>query len=227
MIEITLFVVGVALICYPTWDDYVQKKKQNDILMQLNIAREEQTIPIHQTTLKDNSIDDKNDFVEVEVDRSEEQAETASNEPIMMGGEQVIGALAIEKIDVHMPLLARTTAQALNLGVTSVVPEIMPGDDGNFAIAGHRGRSFGRLLNRLDEMEEGDQIVVETTDQDYVYEVVSTFLVEPEGVHVLDQDYSIQELTLITCHPVRNPTHRIIVKAQLIHTSETDVTREV
>ncbi|WP_336245847.1 class D sortase [Paenibacillus apiarius] len=77
-------------------------------------------------------------------------------------------------------------------------------------------RSSGRHFNRLDELEAGDEIKIETTNNTYVYKVNTKFVVEPEDLSVLDQNKDDKELTLITCEPMDNPTHRLIIKAEIL-----------
>jgi sortase A len=47
-----------------------------------------------------------------------------------------------------------------------------------------------------------------------VYTVYKTFLVEPTDVSVLRGNKTDKMLTLITCDPVVNATHRLIVQAK-------------
>ena len=71
---------------------------------------------------------------------------------------------------------------------------------------------FGKYFNRLGEIAPGDVIELETKDSIYQYEVVSTEVVEPEEVRVLDYVEG-KNLTLITCTPFMVGTHRLIVHA--------------
>ncbi|MFW5433754.1 sortase [Paenibacillus apiarius] len=57
---------------------------------------------------------------------------------------------------------------------------------------------------------------IETTNNAYVYKVNTKFVVEPEDLSVLDQNKDDKELTLITCEPMDNPTHRLIIKEEIL-----------
>jgi sortase A len=217
--ELLLVVLGISLILYPWLDRYIQERKQLELLTQWEhirdqITHEEDYIPEYRVEhLSHHS--------------SAREVQSSHQMPLLMEGEEVVGTISIGKIDLYEPVLSKTTEKTLNLGVASVVEYVQPGDYGNFVLAGHRSRTFGKQFNRLDELEQGDQIVLETLDNQYVYEVVSKFLVEPDGLFVLDQDESMRELTLITCEPIRNPTHRLIVKATLSQTITAEEQREV
>src|SRR5690606_41018820 len=58
----------------------------------------------------------------------------------------------------------------------------MPGQIGNFAIAGHRNP--GTFWD-LDKVQHGDAVVVETQDTWYIYTVTDNYVVEPTAVEVV------------------------------------------
>lgn len=127
-----------------------------------------------------------------------------------------LGKIVISKIDLTMPLLKGASEYNLNRGAATIAGTSDFGEIGNVGIAGHRGRSHGIMFNRLDEMAIGDTIEVVTSEQIYKYKVYKTHIVEPTDVSVLYRNSKDQILTLVTCDPVRNPTHRLIVHAILV-----------
>ncbi len=81
----------------------------------------------------------------------------------------------------------------------------MPGEVGNFSVAGHRNVA---TFWALDQLQEGDPIVVETRDTWYVYQVTQEHIVRPTQVEVVAPvpNYpgatpTKRMLTLTTCHP--------------------------
>jgi sortase A len=106
----------------------------------------------------------------------------------------------------------------------------MPGQQGNFAVAGHRvGR--GSPFLEIDELRAGDPIVVETADSWYVYRVLGPAqggvpgqqVVSPSDVSVIaptpngppEGSPTGAYLTLTTCHPEYSARQRLIVHAVL------------
>ena len=70
--------------------------------------------------------------------------------------------------DYEVPILEGVDLADLNRGVGHYSTSVMPGQIGNFAIAGHRithGEPFAKLL----ELNTGDQVIVETRDATYTY----------------------------------------------------------
>jgi|GEM_PF-614664 len=95
-----------------------------------------------------------------------------------------------------------------------------PGEIGNFSVAGHRNRA---TFWRLDELGDGDTIVVEDRDTWHVYAVTRNHIVLPnqtEVVAAVPGDRRAQPteamLTLTTCHPKFDNYQRLIVHAELV-----------
>ncbi len=104
----------------------------------------------------------------------------------------------------------------------------MPGKKGNFAVAGHRA-THGEPFARLDEMEEGDRIVVETAKEWLVYQVAWSQIVPPTATELLEpvpghpgRKGKQRLMTLITCHPRWSSTERLAVGAQLVERRSAD-----
>jgi len=141
------------------------------------------------------------------------EATEASNSTASKPDKSVIGKLKIPKIDLVMPILYGATEKNLNRGATVIAGTSDFGEVGNVGIAGHRGRSYGIWFNRLNELAEGDIIEITTNNTIYKYTVYKVHIVEPTEVSVLNKNDSDKILTLVTCDPIKNPTHRLIVHA--------------
>ena len=92
----------------------------------------------------------------------------------------------------------------------------MPGEIGNFAVAGHRN-THGKPLNQIGSLQVGDAIVVEVPDGWYTYRYRTTEYVKPSGVGVLDPVPQADGvlatdsiITLTSCNPVFSQAERII-----------------
>lgn len=130
-------------------------------------------------------------------------------------GKQPIATIEIPAIDVKLPVLEGATLENMKSAAAHMTETAPLGQIGNAAIAAHRARTKGRLFNRLDEVKVGDEIVIRTAGERYVYNVYRVTIVEPADVSVLNKNGDDRMLTLITCDPVVNATHRLIVQAKL------------
>lgn len=141
-----------------------------------------------------------------------EQVEDDANTALTPQGE-VLGVLKIDSINVNLPIIKGLNATNLKIGVALLADTAMLEEQGNSVIAGHRGHSYGRLLNRLDEVKVKDRIVVETRNGETPYRVFNRVIVKPDRTELLAPTKE-KVLTIVTCEPVRNPTHRLIVQAR-------------
>jgi sortase A len=100
----------------------------------------------------------------------------------------------------------------------------LPGQLGNVVISGHR-TTYGAPFNRLDELDPGDAIVLETRTAFYTYSVQRLFVVKPSAIgvtyHVPDHPNAKPTqrlLTLTTCNPKYSAKTRLVVRAVLSST---------
>lgn len=120
------------------------------------------------------------------------------------------------------PIAEGASEAVIDNGYVGHYPETqMPGEVGNFALAGHR-QSRGKPFRHVDSLNEGDPIIVRTEDAFYVYRVTDHRIVLPSQVEVLDanphspgEDPEEAMLTLTTCHPLWSTRERWIVHAEL------------
>ena len=200
-VSLILIIIGVALLAFPFLENQYMERQQTMLVDQYD----NQLSPDSKVAAK--SLDDVTDLFESEV-----QAAT-SDEPLPT---EMMGTLEIPSIELNLPILEGATEESLASAVGHLTGTPFIGEEGNAALAAHRGYSFGRLFNRLDELKKGDTILATTQEGPFQYEVTDAFLVKPEDVSVLEPFSEGSTITLITCHPIRNPTHRIIVQAELV-----------
>ncbi|OPL08694.1 MAG: hypothetical protein AVO33_08935 [delta proteobacterium ML8_F1] len=136
--------------------------------------------------------------------------ESRPNEPRV-----VDGTMIIEAIDLELPIIRGASAENMLVSIASFKNTIAPGAEGNYAVIGHRNITYGRNFNRLGEVSLGDEIKVKKGNTTYVYRISDIFRVLPEDVGVLFGTSGKHQITLITCDPMGDPTHRLIVRGVL------------
>jgi sortase A len=127
----------------------------------------------------------------------------------------VIGKLSIRKIDLTLPIVEGASLQNMKSAAGHLKGTSPIGEKGNAAIAAHRSYTYGKQFNRLLEVKKGDLIQITTVNKKFTYKITEEELVSPYDLSVLDNQKDKRMITLITCHPMKNPTHRFIVKAVL------------
>lgn len=101
----------------------------------------------------------------------------------------------------------------LNRGPGHIPGTAYPGMSGNCVIAGHR-TTYGAPFGRIDELVEGDEVILETGETRHIYVFSETVVVEPSDMSVLDQG-DPDRVTLVACHPKFTSKNRIVVSATL------------
>ncbi|HWJ02781.1 MAG TPA: class D sortase [Verrucomicrobiae bacterium] len=133
---------------------------------------------------------------------------------IILGG-KTIAIMTIPKIDLKVAVGEGTDEVTLNYSVGHFKGTAMPGTVGNFSVAGHRNHLYNEFFRRVDELKQGDEILVTTLQGEFKYRVNTLTTVPPEEISVLNPTKNAT-ITLVTCTPKQNPTHRLIVKGELV-----------
>ncbi len=130
--------------------------------------------------------------------------------------ENMEGVLTIDKINLKIPVLKEDSEENLNISVSHVVGSVRPGEVGNYVIAGHHMRAYGRHFNRLHELAKGDEIkFIGPEDATYVYCVFEILVVKSEDTWVLQSSGGEKLITLVTCDYSQKPSMRLIVRGKL------------
>lgn len=73
-----------------------------------------------------------------------------------------------------------------------------------------------KLFTRLDELKKKDRIYIHVCKKTLVYEVVDSFVVEPEDILDMGIEEGQDLLSLVTCTPYGINTKRLVVQAKRI-----------
>ena len=129
------------------------------------------------------------------------------------GAPQDVTLLSIPKINLEAAILESTTRKSLLLAPGHMEKTAWPGEGGNSVIAGHRDTFF----RRLNELQNGDDVLVTRGQRQYHYVVSSKSIVSPWEISVTLPS-SDARLTLVTCYPtyfIGPAPKRLIVVATL------------
>ncbi len=121
---------------------------------------------------------------------------------------------AIPAIGVDAPMVEGDSWEMLKNNIGHRVGSAWPGEHGNVVISAHND-VHGAIFRDLGKLQPGDEVLAYTPEGVYRYEVVSSQIVLPTDVSVIEPtDEPI--LTMITCYPPLVDTHRLVVTARLV-----------
>jgi len=155
------------------------------------------------------------DRVELLADRFAEEVETGTG----------IGRIGIESIDLDVVVVEGTDTASLQKGPGHYSPSddpatraqgdgsAFPGQGETVGVAGHR-TTYLAPFRRLDEVEEGDELVLEMPYATFTYEVEKTEIVDPSELEVV-RNVGYERLVLTACHPLYSAAQRIVAFGRL------------
>ncbi|WP_406284574.1 class E sortase [Embleya sp. NBC_00896] len=119
----------------------------------------------------------------------------------------------------YQPIIEGSSLESLSKGVGHYTypPYVGPGQQGNFALAGHRN-GHGEPFRYLNKLHPGDKVVVETKTQWLTYTIVKgPYITKPSNGSVLtarppglDVPAGKSLITLTTCDPEFTSKNRMI-----------------
>ncbi len=147
---------------------------------------------------------------------AEEQKKTAEPEatdteavPVTFKEGETLGFLAIQSLDLELPLLEGVTDKTLAKGVGHHPETAFPGQGDRIFIAGHNDTTF----SKISELEPGDEVELYLADGSYRYVMRSSEIVDDEDTRVLAAT-GTESLVISTCYPfynIANSTERYLI----------------
>lgn len=210
-ISTIIIIAGLLIGAYPFIDRAYTIYEQSRILSAFDKT-------VSETTMKPDSETSKNyigldDALKNETDISSTMQAAPAPQSNKKANTQTLGVLKIDKINLVLPILDGATLLNMKIGAGRIKGTGNIGEIGNVALAAHRSYTYGRFFNRLDELKVGDKIYIMTRNTTYKYTVYQKLFVKADDVSVLNRNNKDKILTLITCHPLYNPTGRLVIHA--------------
>lgn len=126
----------------------------------------------------------------------------------------LMGELVIPKLDASMPIIHGTDEDELEKGVGHFAQSVMPGENDNSVLSGHRDTVF----RELGDVGKGDLLIVKTHSGTFTYKVRQVRIVDEDDRTVIVPKPKAT-LTVSTCYPfdfVGYAPDRYILVADLV-----------
>ena len=223
---VLVLVVGVAIMLYPTASDYWNSFHQSRAIAGYaesvsNIDAEEyERIWLDASDYNRTLLNKSNPFAVSEEDWPEYEA------LLNIGGNGIMGYIEIPKINCTLPIYHGTDEAVLQIAVGHIQGSSLPvgGESTHTVLSGHRGLPSAKLFTDLDQMDEGDKILLRILDETLTYEVDQIRRVLPDELNELAISPGRDFCTLVTCTPYGVNTHRLLVRGKRVENTEETVT---
>jgi len=108
-----------------------------------------------------------------------------------------VARLSAPRLGINHIVLAGASGATLAFGPGHLFNSSRPGERGNVILSGHRDTHFAFL----ERLEDGDRLLLETTNQELRRYVVTQRRIVNQNTHPFISAENIDQLMLITCYP--------------------------
>lgn len=135
----------------------------------------------------------------------------------------VYANLKIDKIDMDLPVYYGDSMKYLRYGVGHYAGSYFPGENGTVVLAAHNTAKF---FKRIDELEKGDKIVIETTYGTFTYIVDRSDIVHESDLEAFKITRDGGSLIMYTCYPINRSVVGRKTKRYVVYAYEEGDTSE-
>lgn len=128
--------------------------------------------------------------------------------------DEKFGELVIPQLEAVLPIVEGTDPDQLERGIGHYSKSVLPGEDDNSVLSGHRDTVF----RKLGQLKIDDELIVKTTAGTFTYKITKTWITEADDRTVIVSHKGNHILTLTTCYPfnwIGSAPQRYIIQAKL------------
>lgn len=226
---VLMFLVGAGIFLYPNFSNWYYEKHQSEIIQEYGevieeispeeLEAEKEAVREFNRSLLNNQVVLTDPFDASQLDKN------LGDYSEYLAQDEMMAYIDIPKIDVYLPIYHGTDKDTLEKGIGHLANTSFPmgGEGTHCVLSGHTGLPTALLFTNLDKMQKEDQFYIHVLDEVLAYETDLISIVEPDDISDLrieaDKDY----VTLVTCTPYGQNTHRLLVRGHRIPYVEEDV----
>lgn len=229
---ILVFLSGIVVFIYPAVSNYLYEKNSTQAITEhtesvskltpKQIADEKEAIIRYNKSLFENA--------SVLTDPFDPDAYpiTDGEYTKLLAFDKVMAYVEIPAIDVYLPIYHGTDEETLLNGVGHLENTSLPGGgkSTHAVLSAHRGLPSARLFTDLNLLKKDNIFRIYVLDEVLTYQVYDIETVNPDNTSSLHIKEGEDLVTLITCTPYGENTHRLLVHGRRIEVKENAVIEE-
>ena len=229
---IGLFLVGLLVLFYPAYSNLLNQMRAQKMVLNYhetvdkksNSQKKQELARAREYNLKLIGEEVPESFAKRTGIKHDKEYEGVLNP----SGDGMIGVISIPSIDVELPIYHYTTKEILEKGAGHLFGSSLPvgGENTHSVITAHRGLPSAKMFTDLDELKIGDKFFIEALDRKIAYKVDRIKTVKPEDTKDMKITEGEDLVTLVTCTPYGQNTHRLLVRGHRISYKEGDENKE-
>ncbi len=219
---LSIFVVGLSLLLYPTvsnyWNSLRQTRAISDYMEEVaNLDNDTYERLWAEAENYNNTLPERPERM-----KPTEEDHTAYQAQLNISGSGIMGYIEIPSINCSLPIYHGTEESVLQIAVGHIEGSSLPvgGSTTHCVLSGHRGLPSAKLFSNLDQLEEGDIFILRILDEELSYEVDQILIVEPQETGALQIKEGKDYCTLVTCTPYGINSHRLLVRGHRVENQE-------
>ena len=128
----------------------------------------------------------------------------------------IMGYIEIPSIHVRLPIYHGESEDVLTKGAAHLEQTSFPvgGNSTHACISAHSGFPSQKFFDDIDELKEGDIVIIKVLNRTLRYTVYDREVVAPDNADKLRIIQGEDILTLVTCYPYGINSHRLLVHAR-------------
>ena len=220
-----ILVIGMSLLLYPTvsnwWNQFHQSRA---------IATYTEAVVAIDQEAYDRMLADAREYNEILAGTSNRLMPTDEMHELYeslldVTGTGIMGYINIPKISVHLPIYHGVEDVVLQVAAGHIEGTSLPvgGEGTHTVISGHRGLPSARLFTDLDQLIEGDYVLLTILNETFTYEVDQIRIVLPAEVDSLTIEPGKDYCTLVTCTPYGINSHRMLIRGHRVENLEEEI----
>ena len=245
-----LFLLGIAILAYPSVADYWNSFHQSRAIMSYAESVSNMNAEEYEAIIRAAKAYNRAHCETGNIWLSEEVDQAAYNAQLNYTGNGIMGYITIEKINVRLPIYHGTAESILQTSIGHLEGTSLPvgaeswdsqaketqadgterkgfvtdpEDGSHCVVSGHRGLPSAKLFSDLDKMVQGDYFTMNILNETLTYEVDQIRVVEPTDLSELQIVPGMDYCTLVTCTPYGINTHRLLIRGHRVNNAQGDV----
>lgn len=235
IIQVLIILAGIALLAYPWISNY------------LNDKAAQSAINVYQDKVKETDKKELEKMLEEarEYNKKLVSSNVVLSDPFAAGENSgisekdylhllsldntgVMCSVEIPAIDVNLPVYHGTSTEVLEKGVGHLEGTSLPvgGKSTHAVLTGHTGLNKAKLFTDLTELKKGDQFYIRVLDKILAYQIDAIHVVLPQDTKRLNIVEGKDYVTLVTCTPYGQNTHRLLVRGKRTKYSQKEYEKE-
>lgn len=230
IISVVVVIAGLILLCYPwisewtyehsvdstvnVYENHVEEIDNEELQQMLEEARE------YNKNLEAAKAELTDPFIP-----NEDETENSQYESILsLDDAGMMCIIDIPKTDVYLPVYHGASTEVLKMGAGHLEGSSFPvgGESTHAVISAHTGMSTAKMFTDLTDMEEGDLFFIHILNETLAYRVCDIQVILPDETDSLTIRTGSDLVSLVTCTPYGQNTHRLVVTGE-----RTEYTEEI